>query len=168
MRLDERMFLMTNFRDVLLKRIKTIINSWNEDGIYAISFFVNCNEAFEYNGFNNISTFAISYNTEEDCSGAGQYDEERWNYAFWRQDESTIIDPDDPDSLISQLFEWYKENNIQNIGYERCYEYFEGRGLLNILTLRKKTFLKRVKNANPNTLGKFGKFFQYHTLKKKQ
>ena len=116
---------MINFRDVLLKKIKTIINSWNEDGIYAISFFVYCNEAYEYNGFNNISTFAISYNTEGDCSGAGQYDEERWNYAFWRQDESTIIDPDDPDSLISQLFEWYKENNLQNIGYEdydNCYD----------------------------------------------
>ena len=62
----------------------------------------------------------ISYNTEEDCSGAEQYDEERWNYAFWRQDESVIINPDYPDSLISQLFEWYKENNIQNIGYQDC------------------------------------------------
>lgn len=56
---------------------------------------------------------------------------------------------------------------IQNIGYERCYEYFEWRGILNILTLRKKTFLKRVRNTNPKTLGKFGQFFQYHILKKK-
>ncbi len=114
-----------NFHNVLRKRIETIINSWNEEGIYAISFFINSNEAYEYNGFNNISTFAISYNTEEDCSGTGQYDEKRWNYAFWRQDEHIIIDPDYPDSLISQLFEWYKENNIENIGYEdydHCYD----------------------------------------------
>lgn len=57
---------------------------------------------------------------------------------------------------------------ITNIGYERCYEYFEFRGLLNLLTLRKKTFLKRVKNADPETMGKYGKIFQYKTLKKKK
>lgn len=30
---------------------------------------------------------------------------------------------------------------IKSIGYKRCYEYFEFRGLLNLLTLRKTTFL---------------------------
>lgn len=34
---------------------------------------------------------------------------------------------------------------IKTIGYERCYEYFEHRGLINLLTLRKTTFLDRVK-----------------------
>lgn len=57
---------------------------------------------------------------------------------------------------------------IQNIGYERCYEYFEFRGLLNLLTLRKTTFLKRVRNANPDSLGKYGQHFQFNTLKKKK
>ena len=57
---------------------------------------------------------------------------------------------------------------IKSIGYERCYEYMEFRGLLNILTLRKKTFLNRVKKQNPATLGKFGQLFQYKTLKKKK
>lgn len=116
---------MTNLYDLLYERIKTIIKNWSESDIYAISFFVHSNESLEYNGFSNISTFAISYNTEKDCSGAGQYDEERWNYAFWRQDECPVIDPDYPDSLISQLFEWYKENDIHNIGYEdtdNCYD----------------------------------------------
>lgn len=109
---------MTNFYELLYQRIKEIINNWNEENIYAVSFFVHSNECIEYNGVDNISTFAISYNTEKDCIGAGQYDEERWNYAFWRQDEIPIIDPDYTDSLISQLFEWYKENGICNIGYE--------------------------------------------------
>ncbi|MCQ2285032.1 MAG: nuclear transport factor 2 family protein [Bacteroidales bacterium] len=57
---------------------------------------------------------------------------------------------------------------IQNIGYERCYEYFEFRGLLNILTLRKKTFLDRVKTADPNTLGQYGRDFQWNILRKKK
>lgn len=109
---------MINISEAMYQRIKSIIGSWNEPDIYAISFFIHSNELYEYNGFNNITTFAISYNTEKDCSGAGQYDEERWNYAFWENDETFIIDPDDPDSLVSMLFDWYKENNICNIGYE--------------------------------------------------
>lgn len=34
---------------------------------------------------------------------------------------------------------------ISSIGYKRCYEYFEIRGLLNLLTLRKTTFLDALK-----------------------
>ena len=34
---------------------------------------------------------------------------------------------------------------IRAIGYKRCYEYFELRGLLNMLTLRKTTFLDTLK-----------------------
>ena len=56
---------------------------------------------------------------------------------------------------------------ISSIGYERCYEYMEFRGLLNIFTLKKKNFLNRVKHLDPSKLGKFGKLFQYKTLKKK-
>lgn len=66
--------------------------------------------------------------------------------------------------------EYLKDNGkwiIASIGYERCYEYVEFRGLLNMLTLKKKTFLNRVKNADPKELGRFGQLFQYKTLKKK-
>jgi len=41
-----------------------------------------------------------------------------------------------------------KENGqwrISSIGYKRCYEYFEFRGLLNLLTLGKTTFLDALK-----------------------
>lgn len=34
---------------------------------------------------------------------------------------------------------------IHNIGYERCYEYMEFRGLSNIFTLKKTTFLDKLK-----------------------
>lgn len=57
---------------------------------------------------------------------------------------------------------------IQSIGYKRCYEYMEARGIINMLTLRKKTFLQAVKEAIPGTLGKYGRLFQYKTLKKKE
>ena len=57
---------------------------------------------------------------------------------------------------------------IKTIGYERCYEYFEFRGLLNQLTLRKKTFLDKVKKCEPSKLGKYGQYFQFKVLKKKK
>ena len=115
---------MIDISEKLYNAVKSIIDSWQEEGIYAISFFVYSNEAYEYNGFSNVSSFAISYNTEEDCEAAGQYDEDRWNYAFWRQDESPVIAPDMPNELTDLLFDWYKENGITNIGEEDddCYD----------------------------------------------
>lgn len=56
---------------------------------------------------------------------------------------------------------------ISSIGYERCYEYVEARGIVNLCTLKKTTILKKVKNSDPNSLGEYGKYYQYHTLKKK-
>lgn len=115
---------MINISERLYHKVKETIDAWCEDGIYAISFFVYSNELYEYKGFSNVSSFTVSYNTAEDCNRAGQYDEERWNYAFWRQDETPIIDPDQPNELTDLLFDWYKENGILNLGYEdeNCYD----------------------------------------------
>jgi len=49
---------------------------------------------------------------------------------------------------------------ICSIGYERCYEYFEFRGLLNQLTLRKKTFIDAIRRKDESDLGKYGKLFR--------
>ena len=115
---------MVNITEKIYTKVKSIIDTWSDPDIYAISFFVYSNESYEYENFSNVSSFAISYNTESDCDGAGMYDEERWNYAFWRQDENPIIDPDEPNELTALLFEWYKENGITNIGEEDedCYD----------------------------------------------
>ena len=115
---------MINITEKIYSKVKSIMDTWSEADIYAISFFVYSNESYEYKEFSNVSSFAISYNTESDCDGADLYDEERWNYAFWRQDEFPIINPDEPDELTDLLFEWYKENGINNIGEEDedCYD----------------------------------------------
>ena len=115
---------MTELYEKLYLKIKSIMNTWCEEGIYAISFFVHPNESYEYKGFSNVSSFAVSYNTEYDCEGADRFSEERWNYAFWRQDETLVIDPDDPNELTDLLFDWYEEQNIVNIGEadENCYD----------------------------------------------
>lgn len=115
---------MIDIAEKLYEKVKAVMDKWRDKGIYAISFFVTSNEAYEYGDYSNVSYFAVSYNREKDCRGAGQYDEERWNYAYWRQDETPIIDPDSPNELTKLLFDWYKENGITNIGYEdeNCYD----------------------------------------------
>lgn len=115
---------MINLSEKLYLRIKAIMDTWNKDGIYAISFFVYSNESYKYKNFSNVPYFAISYNTEDDCERADLYSEERWNYAFWRQDETSIIDPDNPNELTDLLFDWYNEQGIFNIGEEdeNCYD----------------------------------------------
>lgn len=109
---------MIDIENVLKERVKSIISQWNEAGIYAISFFVESNEDNIYRNFENVSNFAVSYNTESDCVNAGPYDEERWNYAFWRQDETPVIDIEENNKLTDLLFDWYAENGIDNIGEE--------------------------------------------------
>ena len=79
---------------------------------------VRNHECYEYNGFSNVANFVISYNTESDCPGAGEYDEECWNYAFWRQDEVPIIYTEEKNPVADLLFEFYKESGLKNIGYE--------------------------------------------------
>ena len=116
---------MIDLQAYLEKKLCDILSTWNEADIYAISFFVYANESLEYNGFENVTEFSVSYNTEHDCNGAEELSEERWNYAFWRQDEIPVIQADPEDEGMKTLFDWYAENGIDNIGYEdyaACYD----------------------------------------------
>ena len=115
---------MTDITKNIYTKVVTEMENWSAPDIYAISFFVYSNESFQYKGFTNVSYFAISYNTESDCDGADIYDEERWNYAFWSQDEVPVIDPFEPNELTDMLFRWYEEKGITNIGEEdeNCYD----------------------------------------------
>ena len=116
---------MIDLQVYLENKLRNIISTWNDDDIYAISFLVYSNETYKYNGYSNITKFSVSYNTEEKCGAIGELSEERWIYAFWNKDETPIIEADDKNEGIKILFDWYKENNIDNIGYEdydACYD----------------------------------------------
>lgn len=115
---------MTNLQLYLENKIRSIISNWNDDDIYAISFLVDANEAYEYAEYSNVAEFTISYNTEYDCDGADELSEKRWNYAFWRQNNVPIILAENDDEGMHTLFTWYKEIGLHNIGYEdfnHCY-----------------------------------------------
>lgn len=111
---------MINLNEYLYNKIRPIIEGWDEAGIYAISFFVYTNEISD-----NIPSFAISYNTEEDCGHSSQLSEERWNYAFWRQEESEVIGDEESTNVLLQ---WYEENNIKNIGQENEEQMYDDDG----------------------------------------
>ena len=116
---------MTDLENALYVKVKSEISKWDEEDIYAISFFVYANEEYRYKNYSNVPQWLISYNTEADCDGAGPFDEERWNYAFWRQDTTPIIDIDNPNKFTHMLFEWYEEQGITNIGEENEDEMYD-------------------------------------------
>ena len=116
---------MIDLQEYLENKLRDIICSWNAEDIYAISFFVYANDSIEYRGCSNVTEFFVSYNTENDCQGADEFSEERWNYAFWRQKETPIFEASDECPDMKILFDWYEENGIDRIGYEdvkACYD----------------------------------------------
>lgn len=113
-----------DLRTFLRIKLREIISEWKEDDIYAISFLVSSNPVNRYKEYSNVTEFSVSYNTENDCAGKDEFAEERWNYAFWRQNEVPIIQADNEDEGMKLLFAWYKEHSIEKIGYEdpnSCY-----------------------------------------------
>lgn len=58
---------MIDLRGYIEAKLRDIILSWDEAGIYGISFLVQANEAYTYNGHSNVPEFSVSYNTENDC-----------------------------------------------------------------------------------------------------
>ena len=125
---------MINLEDYLYDRVKPVIETWNEDGIYAISFFVYSNSAYIYKNNSNVSEFSISYNTEEDFkeahATASSPNEARWNYAFWRQNTTYIIDPNEEGNEgMDILFQWYSENGVENIGIYSNEDQYDENGL---------------------------------------
>ena len=41
---------MIDLQAYLEEKVRALISSWNTDGIYAISFFIDTNKAYEYRG----------------------------------------------------------------------------------------------------------------------
>ena len=115
---------MINLEEYLYNRVLPVIQSWNEEGIYAISFYVYSNEAYVYNRVSNISEFSIGYLTEESCGHMSRLNEEAWDFMCIREGEKYIIEPNNNGNSncegLKILFDWYKENAIANIGFEDC------------------------------------------------
>lgn len=106
-----------NFEQKLEKQIRHIISNWKDEDIYAISFLVATNELSIYKGVCNFPEFSIGYNTETDCDAAAPLSEERWNFAFWCQNNVTLISSEQCD-MSDELLTWYDEQGIVDLGVE--------------------------------------------------
>lgn len=112
---------------VFYEKIKGILSGWTEEGIYAISFYIYPNESHEYRGVINVCEFSVFYNTEREYAAAFPEDgeEARWNCACWKWlGETFLVDPKEGDEGTEQLFQWYREKGITDIGREEtdCYD----------------------------------------------
>ena len=105
--------------EYLYEKVLAVMESWDDAEIYAISFFVCANTSTESVDGAMVPEFSISYNTEGDCENVAANNEERWNYAFWRQDETSII-PSEDDEAATILLKWYKRQGImaEELGVE--------------------------------------------------
>ena len=129
-----------NLHEFIYQKVMKVLYGWDYRDVYSISFFVYSNEAYEYKEYSNISTFEISCNKETyfqktyeqekkfnekyafslNVCDNPKYSEARWNYASLEMDEISILD----DQGYDLLFCWYKQEGIDNIGYESddCYD----------------------------------------------
>ena len=105
-------------KEVLLRKVRNIMEGWEDHGIYAVSFWVDFNEDNTFRGVSNVSEWMVSCNREEDCEDAGPLDEEHWNYAFWNQEEEPVITASDDDPEMALLFDWYHQQGLTHIGSE--------------------------------------------------
>lgn len=113
------------FENYLYDECKKIIEGWEtEPETYAISFFLYANEDYVYKNNCCFPEFSVGYNTESDCSLASAYDEERWNFAFWRQD-NTIVISSETEEAAELLLEWYHQNGIEQTGPENEDEMYD-------------------------------------------
>lgn len=111
------------FKQILKNKIVSIINSWGDNDIYAISFLIHFNESSYYKSqFKGIDSFpevTIMSNTESNCEEYDETSEERWNIAFWEDErDEVVIDSYKKNELADELLNWYKEIGVKKIGYE--------------------------------------------------
>ncbi len=103
-----------NLEKYLYKSFKENMSQWHEKDIYCISILVRADEICLDEGKNFLEV-SIGYNTESEAKGTAKYSEERWNYAFWKQNEVEVISIED-DVSSQLLLKWFDEKGITDIG----------------------------------------------------
>lgn len=108
----------------LYDKVMEVMDTWEyTEDMYVVSFMLYQNDCFTYEDLENLTDFSVGYNTEEWTDGAGPYDEARWNYAFWCENEVPIIDVSNEKGIVNEnffvLMDWYMQENIEPFVYER-------------------------------------------------
>ena len=92
---------MTDLVSLIYDGVKNTINTWSEDDIYVISFFV-----YDDDDDPSKPTLAVGYNTikryQSSISKAYDSGEAKWNYAFWLQNEEYTFGRDNNSAKLIQ------------------------------------------------------------------
>lgn len=103
-------------RYIIEQVLKYLLTIKNKD-VYALLILVTCNEGCSYKDIDSFMSVSINYN----CNNYDKSitEEEKWNIAFWDDsNEYIIIDAEDNKEGAEILYKWYKDNNINDVGYE--------------------------------------------------
>ena len=102
-------------KNLLLEKIRDTIRTWDQEGIYAVSLWVN-----DENDNPCTPSITLGYNTEahyesqiDRASSAG---EARWNYAFWLQNEELYFGGESSAEIkewvLANGFPYYTEHEL--------------------------------------------------------
>lgn len=110
--------LKEKIKNKLIEQFVPVIQSFDEEDIYVISFFV-----YDFEDNPCKPTVTLGYNTEEEVAkNLCYFDEQevRWNYACWMQNQESIFGYDK--NTKDLLREWVLENNLPYVEHYNPYD----------------------------------------------
>ena len=131
----------------IIKKLKQLVKEWKKKDIYAVSVFIN------HDG-DEVTEFAISANTEEHQEG-----EERWNYAFWDQEEEDLMYLLDEKEVDWKTLLELTVSAVRKLQEERFFNKIFGKDIAVIIHgyEYEEVELEATRRANPN--GQAEEFF---------
>jgi len=102
---------MADIFSLIYNDVMKVINSWKNDDIYAISFFV-----YDKDDNPATPTLTVGYNTMERATSKSNRHasggEAKWNYAFWLQNQEYLFGYDDETAQLVQ--NWISSLELPN------------------------------------------------------
>lgn len=110
--------LKDKIKNKIIEQFVPVIQSFDEEDIYVISFFV-----YDFEDNPCKPTVTLGYNTEKEVAkNLCYFDEQevRWNYACWMQNQESIFGYDK--NIMDLLREWILENNLLYMEHYNPYD----------------------------------------------
>jgi len=110
--------LKDKIKNKIIEQFVPVIQAFDEEDIYVISFFV-----YDFEDNPCKPTVTLGYNTEKEVAkNLCYFDEQevRWNYACWMQNQESIFGYDK--NIMDLLREWILENNLLYMEHYNPYD----------------------------------------------
>ncbi len=108
-KVSKQLITTSYLKNELLKKLTDQIKAFDDPAIYSLSLYFEADEGEDF-----IPNVYLTYNTESEFN-IDPKSEERWNYAFWLQNEVPIIEDDESKA---DVLSWLKKMKVKDIGFE--------------------------------------------------